>query len=358
MTFSFAPLRFLSWMFVGLLFAGAPSASAQDNSMPVYKIGGKAITFNQARLQDLGAFYNLEKKFFDLIVQRAQLDYLQYFWAQQAQATGKSPAAAQLAYEEKNVKVTDLDIQNVYAQFQGQSSFMKMSKADQDAKVRDFAYENARQALMVDIIEKAVKSGDLVLLYPEPVEPIYTVKISDQDHVRYGPEPTDTKPQGCKGEACPITIVEYSDFQCGFCARAIPDVKKVLAEYKGRIRWIVRDFPIKFHDRARPSAIAAHCAGEQGKYWEMYGELFTFNRQLEDEDLIQHGAKIGLEPKRFASCMKTPKKAVAKIETNLSTGTGLGVTGTPAYFINGRRVGGAIPYAEFKRIIEGSLVKK
>lgn len=338
--------------------AWMPCGWSQDNSGIVYQIGGKPVTFNQAKVQDLGAFYNIEKKFFDLISQRAQLDYLEYFWRQQAKATGKTPAEAQLAYEAKMIKISDAEVQNGFAIFQGQPSFAKLSKSEQETKVRDYLYENLRQALMVDIIQKGAQSGELVLLYPEPIEPIYDLKVSERDQVRYGPEATDTKPVGCKGDKCPITIVEYSDFQCGFCARAIPDVKKILAEYKGRIRWVVRDFPIKFHDRAKPAAIAAHCAGEQGKYWEMYGQLFANYRLLEDEDLTNHAAKVGLDASRFAACVKSPKKALAAMDANFTSGTQLGVTGTPAYFINGRRAAGAIPYAEFKRVIDSSLAPK
>ena len=152
--------------------------------------------------------------------------------------------------------------------------------------------------------------------------------------------------------------MEYSEFQCPFCSKVVPDTKRILAEYKGKIRWIVRDFPLSFHDRAKPAAIAAKCAAEQGKYWNMYSQLFDNQRNLGDSDLKSYADKIGLDKGKYDQCVANPGPMEAKIEKNMQTGMALGVSGTPAFFINGRRLSGAMPYSEFKRIIDDELSGK
>ena len=160
---------------------------------------------------------------------------------------------------------------------------------------------------------------------------------------------------GCAGEACPITVVEFSEFQCPFCERVLPAVRQLLNDYKGKVRWIVRDFPLGFHKRARPAAVAARCAKQQGKYWEMYEELFKNQRSLEDEDLKKYAKNVGLNLDKFLKCFGNPEDQLKVIEKNFRSGEELGVTGTPAFFINGRRIAGALPYDEFKRIFEEEL---
>ena len=132
-------------------------------------------------------------------------------------------------------------------------------------------------------------------------------------------------------------------------------VRQLLNDYKGKVRWVVRDFPLGFHKRARPAAVAARCAKDQGKYWEMYEELFKNQRSLEDEDLKKYAKNIGLQLDKFQKCFENPTEQLKIIEKNFKSGEELGVTGTPAFFINGRRIAGALPYEEFKRIFDEEL---
>mgnify|MGYP003683691671 FL=1 len=176
------------------------------------------------------------------------------------------------------------------------------------------------------------------------------------DPVKYGPKPTDIKPAGCKDD-CKITVIEYSEFQCPFCEKILPTVRQLMSEYKGKVRWIVRDFPLGFHKRARPAAAAAHCAKDQDKYWQMYEELFKNQRKLEDSDLTKYAKNIGLNMKKYDKCISSGVK-MSDIEENYRSGEQLGVTGTPAFFVNGRRLSGALPYGEFKKIFKEELAKK
>lgn len=208
-----------------------------------------------------------------------------------------------------------------------------------------------------EIINGAKKSGELVIVFPKPEEPIYEIALNDADQTRYGPTPDDNKPAGCERKGCAVTVVEYSEFQCPYCEKVLPDVKRILAEYKGKISWTVRDFPLGFHDRARPAAIAAKCAANQGKYWNMYTELFNNQQALGDEDLKKYAAKVVPDKAKWEQCVANPGPANELIEKNYQSGVKLGVSGTPAFFINGRRISGALPYSEFKRVIDEELAK-
>lgn len=331
------------------------TARADDNSSPAFKIGGKATSLGDVYKQDQASFYDLDKKKYDLIERQAKEKYLDYFWQQNAKEMGKSVSEAQKIYEGKNLKVPEKEVQETLEKFKDHPSLAKLDKKEQERQVREYLAERGRRDLFDGIIEAGIKKGELVISFQEPVEPIYQVPVTTEDQVRYGPELSDVKPIGCKEDDCAITVVEYSEFQCPFCSRVVPDTKKILAEFKGKIRWIVRDFPLSFHDRAKPAAIAAKCAAAQGKYWNMYATLFENQRNLADADLKSYADKVGLDKAKYDACVAKPGPMEAKIEKNTATGMALGVTGTPAFFINGRRLSGAMPYSEFKRVIDDEL---
>jgi len=329
----------------------ATGAMAQD----AFKIGGQVTSVAEVAKQDQAEFYDMERKKFELIDRIAREKYLDYFWQQEAKKAGKSIAAAQKAYEEKNIKVSEKELQETLEKFKDHPSLQKLEKKEQEKQIRDYLVERSRREIQDGIIQNGLTKGDLVIMYPEPEEPVYKVTVSGDEPTRYGPNPEDIKPMGCKGDDCAITVVEYSEFQCPFCSRVVPDIKRVLTDYKGKIRWVMRDFPLSFHDRAKPAAVAAHCAGEQKKYWHMYNTLFNNQRNLADSDLRAYAEQIGLNMSQYDKCYKSPKAMEAKIDKNFQSGASLGVTGTPAFFINGRRLSGAMPYSEFKRIIDQEL---
>ena len=158
-------------------------------------------------------------------------------------------------------------------------------------------------------------------------------------------------------EGAPVTIVEFSDFQCPFCARVEPTVTQLLEAYPGKIRLVYRDYPLPNHGDAPKAAEAAHCAGDQGKYWEMHGQLFANQGKLKVEDLKAHARQIGLDGAKFDQCLESGVKATLVAE-NLKAGNEAGVSGTPAFFINGRLLSGAQPLSAFKQAVDAELSGK
>ncbi len=155
----------------------------------------------------------------------------------------------------------------------------------------------------------------------------------------------------------PIEMIEFADFQCPFCLAAAPTVQRVLDTYGDRIRFVYRNYPLPSHPNARPAAEAAQCANEQGKFWAYHDKLFADPGKLEDAQLKEAAASLGLDAARFNRCVdQHAYKSVVDADTQAANE--VGVTGTPAFFINGRLLSGAQPYDAFKRVIEDELALK
>jgi protein-disulfide isomerase len=161
-----------------------------------------------------------------------------------------------------------------------------------------------------------------------------------------------------KGPAnAPVEIVEFSDFQCPYCLAAHPTVQRVLDTYGDRVRFVYRNYPLPNHPNARPAAEAAQCANSQGRFWPYHDRLFADQSKLGDADLKRTAAELGLDASRFNACLDSHQfKSV--VDADLQAGQDAGITGTPAFFINGRELTGAQPYEQFQRIIDEELQLK
>ncbi len=164
----------------------------------------------------------------------------------------------------------------------------------------------------------------------------------------------------------PVTIIEFSDYECPFCKRSYDNVvTKIDEEYisKGKVKLVFRDYPLPFHKKAIPAAVAANCAGEQGKYWEVHDFLFENPGKLDAASVISSAAGIGLDKAKFEACVNDKSKE-KEIEKDVEDGQKYGVRGTPSYFIGkttdgdeitGTFIRGAQPYTVFKELIDEQL---
>jgi protein-disulfide isomerase len=152
----------------------------------------------------------------------------------------------------------------------------------------------------------------------------------------------------------PVTIVEFSDFQCPFCGRVVPTLGQIEKKYGGKVRVYFRHFPLPFHQDAPLASEAALAADAQGKFWEMHDKLFSNQQAIKRPDLERAAQELGLDMGKFKAALDqgTYKK---RIEEDKALGQTLGVDGTPAFFINGRSLVGAVPASEFEKIIDEEL---
>ncbi|MGO8970563.1 MAG: DsbA family protein [Myxococcaceae bacterium] len=154
-----------------------------------------------------------------------------------------------------------------------------------------------------------------------------------------------------------VTLVEFSDYQCPFCSRAHATIQQLQKDYGSRLRVVMKEFPLSMHPFARGAAMAALAAGAQGKYWEMHDKLFANQRALDPASLEGYARELGLDMARFKADLSSPRLA-AVIERDTELGGGVGVTGTPAIFMNGRRMaGGASPLETFKALADEEMAK-
>ena len=172
-----------------------------------------------------------------------------------------------------------------------------------------------------------------------------------------------------KGNAdAPVTIVEFSDFQCSFCARfysqTLPEITEKYID-TGKVKLIYRDFPLSFHPQAQSAAEAAECAGEQDKYWEMHDMLYENQESLSTDNYKKWAGEIGLDTEKFNNCLDSGK-FTSEVENDFAAGSAAGVSGTPSFVIGpsdgkGELVVGALPFEDFggekgfKTIIEEAL---
>ena len=153
-----------------------------------------------------------------------------------------------------------------------------------------------------------------------------------------------------------VTIVEFSDFQCPYCSRGKKVMEEVVAKYGDKVRLVFRDFPLDFHDKAQKAAEAGQCANDQGKFWAMHDWMFD-NQQTLDIPALKGAAKtMGMDSTAFDSCLDSGKHA-ALIKKNTKDGQEAGVRGTPAFFVNGVFLSGALPFEKFKTEIDRALAE-
>ncbi|MDV6235013.1 thioredoxin domain-containing protein [Leptospira ellisii] len=155
-------------------------------------------------------------------------------------------------------------------------------------------------------------------------------------------------------ENAKVTVIEFSDFECPYCKRSQDVNSQLRAKYKDQIRWVFRDYPLSFHPNAMFAHIAANCSAPQGKYWEFFNVLFANSGNLSKERVLDLARNSGLEMKAFSQCVNDA--AVRKeVEADMAEGEKYGVSGTPAFFINGIMVEGAQPIEAFTKVIDQEL---
>ena len=180
----------------------------------------------------------------------------------------------------------------------------------------------------------------LVLLAPGPARAQFDLTVD---------------PAMVKGPAtAPVTIVEFSDYQCPHCKSVQPSLAKILAEYGGRVRLIFKDFPLAIHDVARPAHRAARCAAASGKYWPYHDRLFAAQPRFDRESLITYAVEVGIDSEPFARCLDEARFAAA-VERDVAEARALGIRQTPTFLINDRPLVGAHSVETFRTLIDEAL---
>jgi protein-disulfide isomerase len=213
-------------------------------------------------------------------------------------------------------------------------------------------------------VKKELQEIKRLLISPRPQPPIPPTPSLTEAQASI-----DDDPLLGKSDA-PITLIEFSDYQCPFCARfyrdTFPQIKKDYID-KGKVRYIFRDFPLlSIHPKAQMAAEAAQCAGEQDKYWKMHDILFENQGSMETENLKGYAERLGLNMDDFNKCLEQ-SRYTNEVKNDIQAGEGAGVQGVPAFIIGrttddgnikGKFIRGAHPYLTFETAIEEILKGK
>lgn len=178
-------------------------------------------------------------------------------------------------------------------------------------------------------------------------EQVGTVAPVDQDDHVWG------------SDSASVTLIEYSDFECPYCARFADTIDQIKANYVGKVRIVYRHFPLSFHPGAQPAALASECAAEQGKFWEYHDELFTTSDGLTESTFKSIAADLGLNKTKFANCLSN-QTYLSKVNADRSSGSTAGISGTPGTIIiasdgSKQLIPGALPYDQVKPMIDAAL---
>lgn len=158
--------------------------------------------------------------------------------------------------------------------------------------------------------------------------------------------------RGTRG--APVTLIEFADYECPYCQQIHPELKKLMQQYDGKMAFAFKDCPLPMHPNAAKAAEAAHCAGEQGAFWEYHDLLFEKGGKLDLPQLKEHARTLKLDTGRFDKCVDT-SAAAAAVQNGFREAKELGVTGTPSFFINGHFVSGAVKYDDLREMVDKEL---
>ena len=207
------------------------------------------------------------------------------------------------------------------------------------------------------ILAGIIISGAIIYKGDDNINNINTVPIAGNDNNNFRLMEDDDVFKG--NPDAPVIIVEFSDFQCPFCATFYQNTLSQIEENyikTGKVKFIFRDFPLPGHLNAQKAAEAAECADEQGKFWEMHNMIFDNQGAIGVVDLKQNAKSLGIDITAFNNCLDSGKYADEVIK-DMNDGVVVGVSGTPTFFINGEKLVGAQPFSVFEQIIEKKLLE-
>ena len=314
------------------------AVTAPGENVPVAKYNDVIITMKDVDAKISAQLKQFEKQKLELRQQAAEQIALEALAKAEAAKVGQTDeqwVKAQL--ESKLPAPSDADILKVFEENKARMPPGSTVESMREQIIGFLQKDKGREIAMKLFDELKAKSNYQLLLE----EPRVVVEAK-------GPA---RGPEGAK-----ITIVEFSDFECPFCSKAEDSVNQVMEKYAGKVRLVFRHFPLSFHPHAPKAAEAAACAADQGKFWEMHKQLFANQKALSIDELKQHAAAVGLEKGKFDECLDSGKNK-ALVEADTKACSDVGVTGTPAFFINGKLLSGALPASEFEKVIDAELKK-
>jgi protein-disulfide isomerase len=323
--------------------AGPKADSKQEGSNQVLaRVDGKPVTEAEVAREAADQYEQLEREYLQRkheitdeqlrkVVQDRLLD---------AEAAARKESKEKLLADLKPAEVTDAEVTAFYEKNKARIP----AGSNKDVvlqQIKGYLQQNSQK----DARDKFIKTLEAKYKVDYLLEPM-RVEVASNGFPAKGPA------------NAPVTIVEFSDFQCPFCSRVTPTLQEVVTKYGNKVRLVFRQFPLPMHPNAAKAAEASLCANEQGKFWEMHDAMFKDQSGLAVEGLKTKAAGIsGINAANFNSCLDSGKELPA-VQSDLKAGNKAGVNGTPAMFVNGRFINGAVSADDISKVIDDELKRK
>lgn len=324
------------------LLVQVSTAQTKNEGQPIARIGEQAIydqdllpSINGQLLQLKHQEYELKEKALENLVNQRLLE-------DEAKKKGLTVAALleQVVYPGLTPP-NEAEVQAYYLGLKSRPDHQDRSFREIKVQVEHALTQAKRQQARQEYLDRLREQANVVILLSPPRIEV----TADAARLQGNPD-------------APVTIVEFADFQCPYCRNTESTLKEIMQKYKGKVRLGFRDFPLsEIHSHAEQAAEAARCAGDQGKFWEYHNLLYTNQTKLDQPGLMEEARTTGLDIQRFSACLAS-KRFQTQIESDVQSGTIAGVSGTPAFYINGIFLNGAQPLSEFEKIIDAELAGK
>jgi protein-disulfide isomerase len=335
---------------VCVLMSNAPLVSSQEAPKNILaQVNGTAITEEQVKAEAANELESMElkKAQFDIgfsrdksaVYDRALSSLIDKTIVEsEAKKRGLTPEALVWWEVDHNAKVPTE--QQVTAIWNEKKDSTSATRSDALEQIRGYLTQQARLRAYQELM-RTLREQYKVETYLEPLR----VSVATEGFPVRG------------SEQAPVTLVEFADFECPFCAQLFPTLQAIMKNYSGKVRLVYREFPlIGIHPHAQKAAEAALCANEQQRFWEMHDAIFENNTLLDVPALKQKALGLGVDAVAFDACLDSSKYAIS-IASEVHEGAKVGVSSTPTLFINGRYVNGAQPYADIAKVIDEELLK-
>lgn len=337
-----AAVSLLVYILTGFLLPGGDPAMAQNGfgnpgTTAAAKVGDEIITVQEVERPLTEKIYALQQDIYNL--KRNYLEGLIDGVLLRKEALKKGMTVDQLveAITSTAVKVSAQEVEFYYQQNRFRWTNWNGSEKELRDRIRIYLQEQKNRQKITASARRLRDDYPVTVYLKEPPYPVSSVSVGDSPVSG----PKDAK----------VTIVEFSDYLCPACRKEHETSKSIRKTYAGKIRWVFKDYPLERHEGAKKLAESAHCAGEQGKFWEFQDRLFAFQEKPGSEQLESAAQQLGLNVEQFRQCYDSGKY-YPKVEQHIEEAKEAGVNATPTFIINGRLHTGSLSFDEFKQSID------
>ena len=320
-----------------LLLVALPGTA---QSKPVVEVGSWSMTLQEIDRQVAPKLFELKQDIYRARANKIRELMFDRLITNEAKARGMSES--KLLDSEINGRVKPVTSHQVDTFIRENKSRLPDGGKGMESQIRDHLKKERimelSRALMKNLMAKY--KAKISLRAPTPPR----MKVTGPDDLAKG------------SASAPVTIVEFSDFECGYCRKVQSTLDRVMSHYGNKVRLVFRHYPMPFHKKAPKASEGAQCAADQGKFWPFHDALFADPLNMRVSNMKRLASKLGLDTGKFNSCLSSGRHA-SRIANDLKAGEKLGVSGTPTFYINGIQLTGAAQFNRFQELIDAELAK-